>query len=53
MDGKTRKAGAVAGVTTVKIPINAAIAVMEKSPHVVMVSQRLIFFAKEQGVNHR
>ncbi|MEQ5346942.1 isoaspartyl peptidase/L-asparaginase family protein [Proteus sp. WDL240414] len=50
MDGKTRKAGAVAGVTTVKNPINAAIAVMEKSPHVMMVSNGADLFAKEQGL---
>ncbi|TBL26567.1 beta-aspartyl-peptidase, partial [Klebsiella oxytoca] len=50
MDGKTRKAGAVAGVTTVKNPINAAIAVMEKSPHVMIVSQGADLFAKEQGL---
>ncbi|HEK0786105.1 TPA: isoaspartyl peptidase/L-asparaginase family protein [Proteus mirabilis] len=50
MDGKTRKAGAVAGVTTVKNPINAAIAVMEKSPHVMMVSNGADIFAKEQGL---
>ncbi|UBH63605.1 isoaspartyl peptidase/L-asparaginase family protein [Proteus vulgaris] len=50
MDGKTRNAGAVAGVTTVKNPINAAIAVMEKSPHVLMVSNGADLFAKEQGL---
>lgn len=50
MDGKTRKAGAVAGVTTIKNPINAAIAVMEKSPHVMMVSNGADLFAKEQGL---
>lgn len=50
MDGKTRKAGAVAGITTVKNPINAAIAVMEKSPHVMMVSNGADLFAKEQGL---
>lgn len=50
MDGKTRKAGAIAGVTTVKNPINAAIAVMEKSPHVMMVSNGADLFAKEQGL---
>ncbi|WP_311746892.1 isoaspartyl peptidase/L-asparaginase [Proteus terrae] len=50
MDGKTRKAGAVASVTTVKNPINAAIAVMEKSPHVMMVSNGADLFAKEQGL---
>ncbi|MEQ5139446.1 isoaspartyl peptidase/L-asparaginase family protein [Proteus vulgaris] len=50
MGGKTRNAGAVAGVTTVKNPINAAIAVMEKSPHVLMVSNGADLFAKEQGL---
>ena len=39
MDGHSGKAGAVAGVTTVKNPITAALAVMEKSKHVMMVSQ--------------
>jgi len=38
MDGKTLAAGAVAGVTTIKNPIMAAIAVMQKSPHVMMLS---------------
>ena len=36
MDGKTIKAGAVAGVTTVKNPITAARAVMEKTNHVML-----------------
>ena len=36
MDGSTRKAGAVAGVTTVKNPIVAARLVMEQSPHVLI-----------------
>src|ERR1043165_8176125 len=35
MDGSNLKAGAVAGVTTVKNPIMAARAVMEQSPHVM------------------
>ncbi len=38
MDGKTLKAGAVAGVTTVRNPIDAARKVMDNSPHVMMVS---------------
>lgn len=50
MDGKTRKAGAVAGVTTIKNPINAAYAVMTKSPHVMMVSKGAEQFAAEQGI---
>ena len=37
MDGKTGKAGAVAGVTIIKNPITAARAVMEKTPHVLLI----------------
>src|SRR5690606_3757149 len=33
MDGETLQAGAIAGVTTVKNPINLAYRVMTKSPH--------------------
>ena len=36
MDGATGKAGAVAGVTTIKNPISAARAVMEKTWHVML-----------------
>lgn len=50
MDGATLKAGAVAGVHTVKNPILLAKAVMEKSEHVMMVGQGAEIFAKEQGV---
>src|SRR5690606_29377928 len=39
MNGKTLEAGAVAGVTTIRNPISAARAVMEKSEHVMMVGQ--------------
>ncbi len=50
MDGKTLKAGAVAGVTTIKNPISAAIAVMEKSEHVMMVGQGAEKFAASKGI---
>jgi len=50
MEGKALKAGAIAGVTTIKNPIQAAIAVMEKSPHVLMVGKGADLFAKEQGI---
>lgn len=36
MEGHTRRAGAVAGVTTVRSPIRLARAVMEHSPHVML-----------------
>lgn len=50
MDGKTLMAGSVAGVTTVKNPISAARAVMEKSEHVMMVGAGADQFAKEAGL---
>jgi len=49
MDGKTLKAGAVAGVKTVKNPITAARIVMEKSPHVMMTGKGADEYAKSKG----
>lgn len=49
MDGKTLKAGAVAGVTTIKNPITAARAVMDKSAHVMMAGKGGEQFAAQQG----
>jgi len=49
MDGKTLKAGAVAGVRTVKNPVTAARCVMEKSPHVLLVGEGADRFAKQCG----
>lgn len=50
MDGKTLNAGAVAGVTTVKNPINLAWEVMENSEHVMMAGKGAENFAEERGV---
>jgi beta-aspartyl-peptidase (threonine type) len=50
MEGNTLKAGAIAGVTTIKNPIRGAIAVMEKSPHVLMAGKGADQFAREQGL---
>lgn len=50
MDGYTLKAGAIAGVHRVKNPILLARAVMEKSPHVMLVGDGAEAFAKEAGV---
>jgi Asparaginase len=50
MNGKTLQAGAVAGITTIKHPISAARAVMEKSHHVMMVGKGAEQFAKEAGL---
>jgi len=50
MDGKTGLAGAVAGVTTIRNPITAARAVMEKSNHVMLAGKGAETFAAEQGL---
>jgi L-asparaginase / beta-aspartyl-peptidase len=50
MDGKTLKAGAVAGLKHVKNPISLARMVMEKSPHVMMDGGGAEAFAKQNGV---
>ena len=50
MDGRDRNAGAVAGVKTVRNPISAARAVMEKSPHVMMAGAGADSFAAAVGL---
>jgi L-asparaginase / beta-aspartyl-peptidase len=50
MEGKTKKAGSVAGVTVVKNPISAARAVMEKTRHVMLISKGAELFAQEAGL---
>lgn len=50
MDGKTRNAGAVAGVTTVENPILLAKAVMEESVHVMLSGAGAESFARSQGL---
>jgi len=50
MDGSNLKAGAVAGVKTVKHPISAARKVMEETWHVLLSGEGADHFAKEQGL---
>jgi beta-aspartyl-peptidase (threonine type) len=50
MDGKTMMAGAVADVTRTKNPISLAKAVMEKSPHVMLVGPGADQFAASVGL---
>ena len=50
MDGSNLEAGAIAGVRDVRNPILAARAVMEHSPHVLLIGEGASFFAKEQGL---
>ena len=49
MDGRTLQAGAIAGVTRVKNPISLARAVMERSPHVMMIREGAEAFGRELG----
>jgi beta-aspartyl-peptidase (threonine type) len=50
MEGKTKKAGSVAGVTIIRNPITAARAVMERSAHVMMVGRGAELFATKMGL---
>lgn len=50
MDGATRDAGAVAGVTATRNPVSLARAVMERSPHVLLAREGADRFAVEQGI---
>jgi beta-aspartyl-peptidase (threonine type) len=51
MEGATLRAGAVAAVSRIKNPVLAARAVMEKSPHVLLVGRSAEEFAKRHGVS--
>ena len=51
MDGASRSAGAVAGVTATRNPISLARAVMEKSPHVFLATQGADRFSIEHGLD--
>lgn len=51
MDGRTMMAGAVAGITIIRNPISAARAVMEKSPHVILIGRGAEVFATGQGLD--
>ncbi|HTU22245.1 MAG TPA: isoaspartyl peptidase/L-asparaginase [Gemmataceae bacterium] len=51
MDGKDKKAGAVAGVSIIKNPITAARAVMEHSPHVLLIGRGAELFAIKQKLD--
>ena len=50
MDGRDRRAGAVAGLRTTRAPISAARAAMEHSPHVLLTYEGAEQFAREQGL---
>jgi L-asparaginase / beta-aspartyl-peptidase len=50
MDGRTRAAGAVAGLTRTRHPISAARAVMERSRHVMLIGEGAEAFARSQNL---
>lgn len=50
MDGRTRAAGAVAGITRTRHPISLARRVMEQSPHVMLIGAGAEAFARAQGL---
>lgn len=50
MDGRCRRAGAVAAIFGPKNPVLAARAVMERSPHVLLVGDGALAFCREHGV---
>jgi len=51
MDGRTLEAGAVAGVTHIRNPIDLARMVMERSQHVLLAGEGAEEFALEQGMD--
>jgi isoaspartyl peptidase/L-asparaginase-like protein (Ntn-hydrolase superfamily) len=50
MEGATLRAGAVAAVSRIRNPVLAARAVMEHSPHVLLVGRSAEAFAKQHGL---
>jgi len=50
MEGRERRAGAVAGIFGPKNPVLAARAVMERSPHVLLIGEGAVAFCREAGL---
>ena len=50
MEGRERRAGAVAGIFGPRNPVLAARAVMEHSPHVLLIGDGALVLAREQGL---
>ena len=50
MDGSTRRAGGVAAVRDLANPIHAARAVMDRTPHVLLVGEGADIFCREAGL---
>jgi beta-aspartyl-peptidase (threonine type) len=50
MDGRLCRAGAVAGIFGPKNPVHAARAVLDHSPHVLLIGGGAVAFCRSQGV---
>ncbi len=50
MDGRDRRAGAVAGLRTTRAPVSAARKAMEETPHILLTYAQADAFAAEQGL---
>jgi L-asparaginase / beta-aspartyl-peptidase len=50
MDGRTRRAGAVAGLRTTRAPISLARLLLEQGPHVFLSGRGADLFAREHGL---
>lgn len=50
MDGRDRRAGAVAGICGPKNPVLAARVVLEHSPHVLLIGKGALAFCRAQGL---
>jgi beta-aspartyl-peptidase (threonine type) len=50
MDGASREAGACAGVTSVRHPVSLARAIMEKTPHTLLVAEGAERYAADAGL---
>jgi isoaspartyl peptidase/L-asparaginase-like protein (Ntn-hydrolase superfamily) len=50
MDGRRRRAGAVAALQGFASPVRAALAVMEATPHVILVGEGAADFAAQRGL---
>lgn len=50
MDGRDRRAGAVAGLKTTRAPVSAARLAMERTPHVLLTYDEADDFARSQGL---
>ncbi|MFL5842996.1 MAG: isoaspartyl peptidase/L-asparaginase family protein [Thermoleophilaceae bacterium] len=50
MDGASREAGACAGITSVRHPVTLARAIMEKTPHTMLVAEGAERYAADAGL---